>query len=138
MARVVRPGGVVALFWDVRDAERSPLIMEYNDLLASFGVDPELFLEARIASDAAGPMLGAAPDFHSVERHDVAHEWHLTVDAFAELAFMPRFISALSAGRRDAFRRDLYPMLQRHADTTTREITIPYRTTAWIARRSVP
>ena len=37
MARIVRPGGGIALFWNVRDEERSPFVADYHHLLGRYG-----------------------------------------------------------------------------------------------------
>ncbi len=48
MARIVKPGGGIALFWNVRDAERSPFVADYHRLLADrFGeADTGQYLQA--------------------------------------------------------------------------------------------
>jgi len=51
MARIVRPGGGVALFWNVRDEARSPFVADYHRLLERYGgVAEGKYLQAGRAS----------------------------------------------------------------------------------------
>lgn len=136
IARLAHPGGAIALFWLMRVPEGQGPTAAHRQLLVDYGVDPHLFLEAQIASEAAGAALTAATSFERVEQHDFVHEWTLSIDDAIELAMMPGYITSLDPGRRKAFHAELIALLERFADRAARTITETFRTTCWTARRS--
>lgn len=106
MARIVRVGGGVALFWNVRDDERSPFLRDYTALLERFvriGHLERGLAEEEVDTRAA---MEAAGDYAEIGRRDVPHE----VASDAE-----HFIA------------------RRHHRSG--RFTIPYRVECWTARR---
>lgn len=137
MARVTRRGGGLALFWDWRNADQSPLLAEHHALLRRFGVDSAQYLEARTAADAAEVQLGRTTAFDDVRRHEIDHTWRMSIDDYCELSLMPGFVHALTPTAHRAFAKGLAASARRHRDPTTATVTIPYRASALTARRSM-
>jgi SAM-dependent methyltransferase len=64
MARIVRPGGGIALFWNVREETRSPFVADYHELLERYGgVADGKYLQA---GRATGRSAKASTDGSSV------------------------------------------------------------------------
>jgi ubiquinone/menaquinone biosynthesis C-methylase UbiE len=135
MVRIVRSGGGVALFWNVRDDVRSPFLRDYTALLQRFvGVG---HLERRLAErevDTRAEMeaIGA---FADIERFEVAHEMASDPDHFIGMAFTSSYVRAgLDAERQKRFRADLTQLIARHHGRDA--FTIPYQVECWTARRA--
>lgn len=141
MARIVRPGGGIALFWNVRDEARSPFVADYHSLLERYGgVAEGTYLQAGRASgrSATSAAMAAADGFGDPELHELRHELPATADAFVGMAFTASYVRALPPEQQAAFRADLTDLLVRHGHTGPAPFTVPYRIDCWIARRSTP
>jgi len=137
MARITRPGGGVALFWNVRDRDRSPFVAGYQRILERYGVAKRLYLEAERASGrATREALAGAEGLDSPRLHHVWHEMAMRSDDFMEISLAPGFVRAFSSERQYAFRADLIELLAHHGFDGEASFTIPYRIDCWIARRS--
>ena len=136
MARILRPGGSAALFWNWRDADRSELVRQHQALLREHGADPSQFLEAPLAADEAGRVLRSAPGFETAQRHELEHDWSLTAAEYLELALMPAFVRSMEPRTRGTFERSLTTLVEDAADSASATITIPHRTGVWTARRN--
>ncbi len=138
IARILRPGGGVALFWNVRDAERSPFIADYQALLekhAAAGADTGRY-----------ESVGRDETAHAFERHagafeppEVIHlrqEVEMTDEQFIGMAFTASYVRAgMSPETQDRFRIELAGLLGRHGLNDGRPFDVPYRIELWIARR---
>jgi len=139
MARITRPGGGVALFWNVRDRDRSPFVAGYQRILDRYGVAKRLSLEAERASGrATREALAGAEGLDSPRLHHVRHEMAMRSDDFIELSFAPSFVRAFSSERQDVFRADVIELLAQHDFDGEAPVIIPYRIDCWIATRSTP
>ena len=137
MARITRPGGGVALFWNVRDRDRSPFVAGYQRILDRYGVAKRLSLEAEHASGrATREALAGAEGLDSPRLHRVWHEMAMRFDDFMKLSFAPAFVRAFSSERQDAFRADVIELLAHYGFDGKAPVTIPYRIDCWIATRS--
>ncbi|HLY35553.1 MAG TPA: class I SAM-dependent methyltransferase [Candidatus Limnocylindria bacterium] len=139
MARIVRPGGGVALFWNVRDEARSPFVAEYHRLLARrFGeADTGRYLQAGRASgrEATRAALERTGGFEAPELLEVPHATSMTAAGFMGMAFTASYVRAQSAEEQDRFRMEIGALLGRHGHTDETPFEIPYRIDLWIARR---
>jgi SAM-dependent methyltransferase len=139
MARIVRPGGGIALFWNVRDEARSPFVAEYHELLSRrFGdADTGRYLQAGRASgrDATRAALERTGGFEAPELREVPHAISMTAAAFIGMAFTASYVRALTPEEQDRFRIELGGLLGRHGHTDETPFEIPYRVDLWIARR---
>jgi SAM-dependent methyltransferase len=139
MARITRPGGGVALFWNVRDRDRSAFVAGYHDLLDRYGVAKRLYLEAERASGrATREALAAAEGLSSPRLHHLQHDLSMRPDDFIKISFAPAFVRAFSSERQDAFRAEVIELLARHGFGGEAAFTVPYRIDCWVATRRAP
>jgi SAM-dependent methyltransferase len=135
MARLVRSRGGVALFWNVRDDERSPFLRDYTALLERFvgiGHLERRLSEQEVDTRAAMEATGA---FADIERSDVPHEVASDSDHFIGMAFTSSYIRAgLAAEQQAQLRAQLTELITRHHGRGG-TFTIPYQVECWIARR---
>ena len=138
MARIVKPGGGVALFWNVRDAERSPFLADYAALLerhAAAGADTGRY-EAVGRVDTARALERHAAAFESPEVVHLRHAVEMTDEQFVGMAFTASYVRAgMSPETQDRFRIELSGLLGRHRLDDGRPFPVPYRIDLWIARR---
>lgn len=138
MARILKPGGGVALFWNVRDVERSPFLADYEALLAR---------HAAAGQDTGRyESVGRLETARSFEQHAVAfeapevirlhQEVAMTDEEFTGMAFTATYVRAGMAPEvQDRFRIELGGLLGRHGLNDGRPFNVPYRIELWIARR---
>jgi len=139
MARIVRPGGGVALFWNVRDEERSPFVADYHGILERYGGAAEgRYLQAGRASGRSSTReaLEAAQGFAPPELHELRHELPATAEGFIGMAFTASYIRVLDTATQDRFRAETLELLARHGHRADEPFAVPYRIDLWIARRS--
>lgn len=140
MARILRPGGGVALFWNVRDETRSEFVTAYHDLLERrFGNRDSSRLPKPRAPTPSAESTRAALEtmsaFESVEFEILTHEIGMTAPAFVGMAFTASYVRAQDPEAQAAFRVELEDLLTRHG-LTDRPFDVPYRVDLWTARRS--
>jgi ubiquinone/menaquinone biosynthesis C-methylase UbiE len=137
MARIVRPGGGIAFFWNVVDGDRSRLVAAERKLVAEYQIDgsdirrPGPSPETRDAIRAAGgfdePMYVRVP-----------HAISMTGADYVGLAYTKSHLRTAPADIQAAFRDAFTSMLRAEGIGATDRIVIPYVTDCWIARRSAP
>jgi SAM-dependent methyltransferase len=133
MSRIVRPGGGIALFWNVRDASRSALVADYHQLLNAHGVgsethtpgDRDLTTRRRLVSSATFD----APSFVQIP-----HLVEMSADAFVGLAFTSSYVRVLPAEAQRSLGDALTRLVERHV--TDGPLGVPYVVDCWIAHRS--
>jgi ubiquinone/menaquinone biosynthesis C-methylase UbiE len=138
IARIVRPGGGVALFWNVRDEARSPFVADYHRILERYGgVAEGKYLQAGRASGRSSTReaLAAAEGFVPPELHELRHELPATANGFIGMAFTASYIRALDPDVQDRFRAETIELLARHGHRGDEPFAVPYRIDLWIARR---
>jgi SAM-dependent methyltransferase len=140
VARILRPGGGLALFWNVRDAERSAFLADYAELLKRFAEsadDPGIGRYEAIGRDETRRALEAAAGFEAPELIQLHQEVQMTDEEFMGMAFTASYVRAgMSPERQDRLRLDLAALLGRHRLSDGRPFPVPYRIDLWIARRS--
>jgi SAM-dependent methyltransferase len=139
IARIVRPGGGLALFWNVRDADRSPFLADYAELLKrSTGdmADPGAGRYESRGRDETRHALEAAAGFEAPELVELQQEVAMTDEEFMGMAFTASYVRAgMSPEQQDRFRLDLAALLGRHKLSDGHAFAVPYRIDLWIARR---
>ena len=141
MARIVCPGGGVALFWNVRDEERSPFVAEYHRILERYGgVAEGKYLQAGRASGRGSTQaaLEAAGGFEGTRLHELRHELAMRPDDFVGMAFTASYVRALEPDMQERFRGEVLDLQARHGLTGAEPFALPYRIDCWTARRSRP
>ena len=139
MARIVRPGGGVALFWNVRRSEASPLVADYEGLIERFFGDAgigQYLQHGRAAEEAAtrSAFAGNAA-WEELTYSEPRHETTVDAEAFIGMAFTASYVRRLDAEGQARFRDELDLLLARHG-LTDRPFSIPHRIDLWTARRS--
>lgn len=132
MGRIVRPGGGIALFWNLRDASSSALVAAYHDLLDAHGA----------ARATRGPgrhpdtrrWLADSRSFEEPTFIQVPHTESMTAAAFVGLAFTASYVRALAPQILVHFRSELQDLVARHS-TGSGLIEIPYVVDCEIAKR---
>jgi SAM-dependent methyltransferase len=119
VARVLRPGGTLALLWNIRD-ETAPWLAELSQVMNS----P---VERDMSSDA--PTVGGP--FSPVERRDVPWVHVLGRDELLAMIASRSYVITLSEDDRAQVLRDVARLLDTHPDTRGVErIRLPYVTRA--------
>ena len=139
MARILRAGGGVALFWNVRDEARSPVVAAYHRLLDRYTDDAgDRYLQAgrpggRNPTRAA---LAASREFGEPELLTVRHEVAMRPADFIGMTFTASYVRALAPDRQAEFREAVLGVLAAHGVTGEEPFPVPYRVDLWVARRS--
>jgi hypothetical protein len=138
MARILKPDGGVALFWNVRDGDRSPFLADYAGLLeryAAAGSDTGRY-EAVGRVETARAFERHAAAFESPEVVHLHHEVEMTDEQFTGMAFTASYVRVgMTPDVQDRFRIELGGLLGRHRLNDGRPFAVPYRIDLWIARR---
>ena len=138
MGRIVRPGGGVALFWNVRRAEASPVVAAYERLIERFFGDAgigQYLQHGREAEAAAVRAAFASSPFDDLTYSDPRHETEVDAASFIGMAFTASYVRRLDTDGQARFRSELEELLAAHG-TADGRFTIPYRIDLWTARRS--
>lgn len=140
IARILKPGGGLALIWNVRDAERSPFLAAYAELLKESrgrADDPGIGRYESKGRAATQRALEEAPGFEAPELIELHHHVAMTAEQFLGMAFTASYVRVgMSRERQHQFRQDLEALLERHRLADGKPFAVPYRTDLWIARRS--
>jgi SAM-dependent methyltransferase len=124
-ARVLRPGGVLGLVWNVRDSA-----VDWVDRLGRIMLGSAA--ERMIESDS---VVVAAP-FGPLERRDVRWSRPMTADQLVAMAASRSYVIALPDEERAVLLQEVRRLLATHPDTAGRErIEMPYTTSAFRTRR---
>jgi SAM-dependent methyltransferase len=140
MARVVRPGGGVALFWNVRDEKASLFVAAYHALLEERfgGADTGRYLQAGRPSgqDATRAAFEGLTSFAPLEKVELRHEVKMSAEEFLGMAFTASYVRALPGEEQVRFRADVASLLAAQGLAELKEFIVPYRVDLWITRRS--
>ena len=140
IARILRAGGGLAVFWNIRDATRSPFLADYAELLRSAAEspgDPGIGRYEGRGRDATHHALEEAPGFESPQLVELHQEVTMTDEQFIGMAFTASYVRVgMSPEGQHRFRRDLVALLDRHQLGDGRPFAVPYRIDLWVARRS--
>jgi len=135
MARIVRPGGGIAFFWNSVEEDHSPLVAAERELVARYGIDgsdvrkPGPLPETRAA-------IRAAPGFDEPEFVQVPHLVTMTGAEYVGLAHTKSHLRTAPEGLQRRFGRAFEAMLVAHGVGPTDQIDVPYLVDCWIAKRS--
>jgi SAM-dependent methyltransferase len=138
-ARILKPGGGLALFWNARDAERSPLLADYyrQTLRRYVGEADADRYESSGPEETTRRTLEAHEAFADVRLTVLHHEVQMTGEEFIGLEFTNSYVRVnKTAAEQDRFRLDLAALLGRHHLDDGRPFAVPYRLDLWTARRS--
>jgi SAM-dependent methyltransferase len=136
MARLVRPGGGIALFWNTRDEDASVLLREFTQLLRERTSGAGWWRDRPQQMDQTRDAIAAHASFEAPELVQLRHVEQLTPEGFVEMAFTASQVQALPADEQQHLRVDLFRLLARHGHDQQQTIKVPYLIDLWIARRS--
>ncbi len=129
-ARILQPGGLLALAWNNRDASRSPLVAAYEELIKHY--NPAYHREYR-RQDWPGKIAQAGA-FEPAEYFRFDHSWRLPAERFVGFSRSVSYIrNVLSREQRPRFEDDLRELIRKHFGDA--ECVVPLRTDLWTARR---
>jgi SAM-dependent methyltransferase len=138
IARILRPGGGVALFWNVRDTERSAFVADYQELLArhaAAGADTGRY-EAVGRDETRRAFETHTAAFEEPEIVTLHQEVQMTDEEFIGMAFTASYVrTGMPPEVQDRFRIELAGALGRHGLNDGQRFAVPYRIELWIARR---
>lgn len=95
IARVLRPGGTLAILWNERD-QRDPIQRALTELL-----EPKRRSEPRQSDETWRAAFSTTTSFTPLEREDFLHFHGFTADRLVERVNSISFIAALPGGERD-------------------------------------
>jgi SAM-dependent methyltransferase len=132
IARVVRPGGGLALLWNVHDFGGDPWVRRMGELLTERrapGITPNNRKQTGLWKEAfEGSRFGP------LERFQTRHEQRTDVDGLVAHIATWSFVGALDDAPRAELQRDLAELL-RSEHPTPDDVAIPYRTDVYWTRR---
>lgn len=129
-ARILRPGGVLALAWNNRDASRSAFVDAYESLIGRYN---RTYRREYRQQDWAGKIAECGA-FEAAEHHRFDHLWQLPPDGLVGFSRSVSYIrNVLPREQQPRFEDDLRELMRRHFGDEDCEI--PLRTDLWTARR---
>jgi SAM-dependent methyltransferase len=136
MARIVRPGGGVAVFWNARADDRSEFLDGHMNVVARYV--PEEHIDRRPKDDATTTRedLSQGGYFDVDKRLTLQHEVRMTVEEFVEYAFTASYIRLfVAAEKQQSLRTDLREQAARYVDEESL-VTVALDVDAYIAQRT--
>jgi SAM-dependent methyltransferase len=139
IARILKPGGGLALFWNVRDAGRSTFLADYAQVLHRYvgHSDGGRYESAMPEETTRRTIEGQGDAFADVRLAQLHHEVQMTGEEFVGMVFTASYVRINKTPQeQDRFRLELAALLGRHHLNDGRPFAIPYRLDLWTARRS--
>jgi SAM-dependent methyltransferase len=134
MARIVRPRGGVALFWNAPNETRSPFLVDEIELMARYL--PDEHVDRHSEDDHEPPEVIAESDkFDCDDWTEFSHDRTLSADDFVALTFTASQVQLfVPEDRKDALRADLRDLIAHHFGE--RPVLLPYDTSLFLAVRN--
>ena len=124
VARVLRPGGVLGLIWNVRD-ESAQWVAELGDLIHRGGSQ-----DVGVESPTVGEPFG------DLERRDFPWVHVVTLQQFLDMIASRSYVIAMSESERAAVLDEATDHVLSHPGQTREQIRVPYTTHAFRSVRS--
>jgi SAM-dependent methyltransferase len=137
IARILKPAGGLALFWNARDTSRSAFLADYESLLKRSLHDTDSGrYEWEGPDDTRRAIEAHAAAFESPELTQLQHDVQMTDEEFTGMAFTASYVRlGLNPDQQDRFRLDLAALLGRHGLNDGRPFAVPYRLDLWTSQR---
>lgn len=134
MARIVRPGGGVALFWNAPAVPRSDFLAEEVELLARYVPEGHVDRHDNGAHDP--PEAIAESDLFMADGWiEFSHERMLSADDFVALTFTASQVQLfVDDAVKDQFRAELRELIARHFGD--QPVALPYDTSLFLTQRT--
>lgn len=134
LARIVRPGGGIAFFWNVVDESRSDLVAGERSLVHGHGVSG-----AEVRRPGPNPetrdAIRSVGAFEEPRFVQVPHVVTMTGARYRGLAFTKSHLRTAPMATQEAFGRAFDALLAEHGIAPHATIEVPYVVDCWIARR---
>lgn len=134
MARIVRPGGGVALFWNAPAVTRSAFLAEEVEVLARYL--PAEHVDRYDEDDREPPeVLGTSDKFACDDWVEFAHERSVSADEFVALTFTASQVRLFVPDeQKDELQAELRALIAQHFDD--KPVVLPYDTSLFLAQRN--
>jgi len=134
IARIVRPGGGFAFFWNVVDEARSELVSAERRLVADYGVSGgDIRLPGPRPETAA--MVRDAGAFEEATFIQVPHKVPMTGAEYLGFARTKSHLRTAPEDLQDRYLRAFEEMLRDHGVGPADRIEVPFIVDCWLARR---
>ncbi len=126
VARVLRPGGVLALMWNLRD-ESEPWVAALSEV---WDVQKSAGQGVHEQPPELGPLLTAP------ERHEVRHRQSISPADLRDMSLSRSHVLQLHPAERERVLARVHALGETHPDLAGREtVDLPYLTVTWRSRR---
>jgi SAM-dependent methyltransferase len=133
VARVLAPGGTLGLVWNERD-ERAPWVAELGRIIGETRPRENGTADDGEDNTSGHPRVG--PPFPPLERHDVPWVHRVTIPELLDMVASRSYAILLPPDERQALLDRVRRLAATHpAVAGQREISLPYVTQCWRARR---
>jgi SAM-dependent methyltransferase len=133
MARIVRPGGGVAVFWNSRADDRSAFLADHLEISELYL--PARHVDRRVRESTAPADLSEGGWFEVDERVEITHEVQMTPDEFVGYVFTASQIRLfVEPADQERLRADLRELISRHFGADP--VLVPYDVDLYVGRRS--
>jgi SAM-dependent methyltransferase len=134
IARVLHPGGVLGLLWNVRD-DRAGWVAELSTILGEGSGDGVEGPNDDLAP-AWSALVAASGRFTPLERHQEEHVQELAAADLVHRVRSMSWVATRPADVRERLLEEVAQLVRRHPDLRGRErFSLPYLTVAYRARR---
>lgn len=137
MARILKPGGGIALFWNMRDPSRSPFLADYRALLHDYVGDADA---GRYEDEGHAAIRAAFADVTTLAEPTLLQlhqDVPMSDEEFIGMAFTASYVRVnKTQEEQDRFRIGLAGLLGRHGLNDGRPFPVPYRIDLWMSTRS--
>ena len=136
MARIVKPGRGVAVFWNSRADDRSEFLSAYTNLIARYV--PEGHVDRRVPGreSTAPAELAEGGYFEVDDRVELRHERKMSADAFVGYAFTASQTRLfVDAAARDRLEADMRALVRAHFGEG--DVAVPYDCDLYVGQRTV-
>ena len=134
MGRIVRPGGGIAFFWNVGDAERSPLVDAEGRLVAEYGIDGSEVRKPGPRPETRQAIVDSGA-FDEPEFVEVPHIVPMSGADYVGLAYTKSHLRTAPAEVQGRYGVAFRAMLEEHGVGSADRLDVPYVVDCWIARR---
>jgi len=126
VARVLRPGGVLALMWNLRD-ESEPWVAALSEV---WDVQKSAGQGVHEQPPELGPLLTAP------ERHEVRHRQSISPADLRDMSLSRSHVLQLDPAERERVLARVHELAETHPDLAGQEaVDLPYLTVTWRSRR---
>jgi SAM-dependent methyltransferase len=134
MGRIVRPGGGIAFFWNVGDAERSPLVDAEGRLVAEYGIDGSEVRKPGPRPETRQAIVDSGA-FDEPEFVEVPHIVPMSGADYVGLAYTKSHLRTAPPDVQERYGVAFRAMLEEHSVGSADRLDVPYVVDCWIAMR---